>query len=188
MLALCCTFQLRSLWLRCHSKKVLSHNFSLVLQKFQQHKSISTCLFYVLKLIFDFLVQLRLKLINSFSQAKKHSIDLVFMLIVLFFDMNLLLYYKINTLSCFLAERNNVIVDELKNFYLSAFCRVLEGQDVVVLMLVAQYAVYAEWSLARIAESLNFTFFVLITEPIYSICIFWQIKAAHIQIIIFLFF
>jgi len=94
------------------------------------------------------------------------------MLIVLFFDMNLLLYYKINTLSCFLAERNNVIVDELKNFYLSAFCRVLEGQDVVVLMLVAQYAVYAEWSLARIAESLNFTFFVLITEPIYSICIF----------------
>jgi len=86
-------------------------------------------------------------------------------LVVLFFYRGLLLYDKIDTLICFLAKRNHVIVHKLENFNLGAFRSVLEGEDVVVLVLVAQYAANAKRRFALITESLNPTFFVLVTEP-----------------------
>jgi hypothetical protein len=76
-----------------------------------------------------------------------------------------LLNDKIDTLTRFLAERNHMIVNKLVNFNLGALGGVLEGKDVVVLVLVAQYAVNAEWCLTSIAESLYLTFVVLITVP-----------------------
>jgi len=59
-----------------------------------------------------------------------------------------------------------VIIHKLENFNFGAFRSVLEGEDVVVLVLVAQYAANAKRRVAWITESLNPTFFVLVTDPL----------------------
>jgi hypothetical protein len=68
-------------------------------------------------------------------------------------------------LTCFFAETDHVVIDKLVNFNLGTLSSMLEGKNVVVLVLVAQYTIYAKWCLTEIAESLDLTFFVFITVP-----------------------
>ena len=58
-----------------------------------------------------------------------------------------------------------MVIDKLEDLNLGTLSGMLEGKDIVVLMLVAQDAVYAKRRLTKIAESLYLTFFVLITVP-----------------------
>ena len=58
-----------------------------------------------------------------------------------------------------------MVIDKLEDLNLGTLSGVLEGKDIVVLMLVAQDAVYAKRRLTKIAESLYLTFVVLITVP-----------------------
>ena len=58
-----------------------------------------------------------------------------------------------------------MVIDKLEDLNLGTLSGMLEGKDIVVLMLVAQDAVYAKRRLTKIAESLYLTFVVLITVP-----------------------